>query len=138
MPRIKARRKYKLIAFKAYYDEDEDILEWWEGIPDGERSGFIRDVVRQYLDLPTKRRKKLIIPELTEVRRDTVWIRDTLNDLPAYLDRLIKDVVEAAGNRPVIVQSSARASPQDTQDDGSGLTQAETERRSRRMQNATW
>ena len=26
MPRIKERRKYKLIAFKAYYDEDEDIL----------------------------------------------------------------------------------------------------------------
>lgn len=138
MPRIKERRKYKLIAFKAYYDEDEDILDWWEGIPDGERSEVIRDVVRQYLDLPTKRRKKLIIPELNEVRRDTVWIRDTLNDLPIYLDRLINDVVEAAGNRPVIVQSSARASSQSDQSYGDDLTQDETEHRSRRMKNATW
>lgn len=139
MPRIKERRKYKLIAFKAYYDEDEDILEWWEGIPDGERSEVIRDVVRQYLDLPTKRRKKLIIPELSDVRRDTVWIRDALNELPEYMDRLIKGVAEAVGNRPIVVQSGARASPQDNQDnENDDLTQDETENRSKRMKNATW
>jgi len=139
MPRIKERRKYKLIAFKAYYDEDEDILEWWEGIQDGERSEFIRDVVRQYLDLPTKRRKKLIIPELTEVRRDTVWIRDALNELPEYLDRLIKEVADAAGNRPVILQPGARASPQgNPEEQEEDLTQDEQKERSKRMKNATW
>lgn len=139
MPRIKERRKYKLIAFKAYYDEDEDILDWWEGIPDGERSEVIRDVVRQYLDLPTKRRKKLIIPELSEVRRDTVWIKDALNDLPGYLNRLINEVAETAGNRPVFIQPGARASPQDNQEnEEDDLTQDETEQRSKRMKNATW
>ncbi len=139
MPRIKERRKYKLIAFKAYYDEDEDILEWWEGIQDGERSEVIRDVVRQYLDLPTKRRKKLIIPELTEVRRDTVWIRDALNELPEYLDRLIKEVADAAGNRPVIAHPGARASPQrKPEEQEEDLTQDEQKDRSKRMKNATW
>ena len=113
MPRIKEPRKYKLIAFKAYHDEDQDILAWWEAIPDGERSEVIRDVVRQYLGLPTKRRKKLIIPELAEVRRDTIWIRDVLNDMPGYLDRIIRDVAEAAANRPVIVQSGARLAAQE-------------------------
>ena len=139
MPRIKERRKYKLIAFKAYYDEDEDILDWWEGIQDGERSEVIRDVVRQYLDLPTKRRKKLIIPELTEVRRDTVWIRDALNELPEYLDRLIKEVADAAGNRPVALQPDARASPQgNPEEQEEDLTQDEQKERSKRMKNATW
>ena len=139
MPRIKERRKYKLIAFKAYYDEDEDILDWWEGIQDGERSEIIRDVVRQYLDLPTKRRKKLIIPELTDVRRDTVWIRDALNELPEYLDRLIKEVADAAGKRPVILQPGARASPQgNPEEPEEDLSQDEQKERSKRMKNATW
>ena len=43
------RREHKLIAFKAYYDTDEDILDWWEGIEEGERSDVIRDMIREHL-----------------------------------------------------------------------------------------
>ncbi len=49
MPRQKKKRQHKLIGFKAYFDTDADILDWWEGIADGERSHVIRDVIRAYL-----------------------------------------------------------------------------------------
>jgi hypothetical protein len=135
MPRKKkSRRDFKLIAFKAYYDADGDILDWWEGIEEGERSDMIRDLIRGSLGLISKRRQTPIfeLPELLEVRRDTLWIKDALNDMPAYLERLIQHV--AANVHPVAVgQTQPRASPVEP-----ALTEAESQRRTRRMRNATW
>ena len=143
MPRRKPkRRQHKVIAFKAYYDTDQDILDWWEGIEDGERSEAIRDVIRDYLGLPSKARRTRIaagkiidLPELMEVRRDTLWIRDALNDMPAYLERVIQHVAATA---QVNVAQPARASPEVVTSDGPALTDAESQRRVRRMQQATW
>jgi len=143
MPRRKPkRRQHKVIAFKAYYDTDQDILDWWEGIEDGERSEAIRDVIRDYLGLPSKARRTRIaagkiidLPELMEVRRDTLWIRDALNDMPAYLERVIQHVAATA---QVNVAQPARASPEVVTNDGPALTDAESQRRVRRMQQATW
>jgi len=143
MPRRKPkRRQHKVIAFKAYYDTDQDILDWWEGIEDGERSEAIRDVIRDYLGLPSKTRRTRIaagkiidLPELMEVRRDTLWIRDALNDMPAYLERVIQHVAATA---QVNVGQPARASPEVATDNGPALTDAESQRRVRRMQQATW
>ncbi len=113
MPRRKrANASYKLIAFKAYHDTDADILDWWESIEEGERSETIRDLIRGFLGMQPKRRKSPIIdlPELLEVRQDTLWIRDALNDMPAYLERVIQHV--AANAQPVAVgQEQPRASP---------------------------
>ena len=80
----RANVTFKLIAFKAYYDTDEDILDWWENIEEGERSDAMRELIREQLGIPLKKRKSPIIdlPELMEVRRDTLWIRDALNDIP--------------------------------------------------------
>jgi hypothetical protein len=58
MPRKKkSKRGFKLIAFKAYHDTDTDILDWWEGIEEGERSEMIRDLIRGFLGVQSKRRK---------------------------------------------------------------------------------
>ena len=128
------KRGYKLINFKAYYDDDADIVAWWEDISEGERSASLRAVIRDYLGLPVKRRLTPVfeLPELLEVRRDTLWIKDALNDMPAYLERLIQHV--AANVQPVAVgQMQPRASPVEP-----ALTEAESQRRTRRMRNATW
>lgn len=90
----KSKRTFKLIAFKAYYayyDTDQDILDWWEGIEEGDRSDAMRDLIREQLGIPRKSRKSAIIDlsELMEMRRDTLWIKDVLNDMPAYLERVI-------------------------------------------------
>ena len=143
MPKRKhKRRQHKIIAFKAYYDEDADILGWWEGIQEGDRSEALRDVIRVYLGLPSKmRRTKALsgiieLPELLEVRRDTLWIKDALNDMPAYLERIIQHV--AANVQPVAVgQHPPRASPAPSNAEAA-LTDDDAERRTKRMRKATW
>src|SRR5690606_14158102 len=140
MPRKKkSKRDFKLIAFKAYHDTDADILDWWESIEEGERSEMIRDLIRGFLGVQSKRRKPPIIDltELLEVRQDTLWIRDALNDMPAYLERVIQHV--AASAQPIIVsQEQPRASPVQAQTLEPALTDAESQRRTRRMKRATW
>ena len=135
----KSKRAFKLIAFKAYYDSDQDILDWWEGIEEGERSDAMRDLIRDQLGVRRKPSKVPIIdlPELMEVRRDTLWIKDALNDMPAYLERVIQHV--ANNVQPIAVgQNPPRASPQVVVQDDPALTDAESERRTRRMKRATW
>lgn len=125
------RRQHKIIAFKAYHDSDQDILDWWESIEAGERSDMLRDVIRAYLGLPAKMRRTksvLDLPELIEVRRDTLWIKDTLNDMPAYLERIIQHVASHA---------TARASPAPIRQEPM-LGDVDTQRRSNRMKKATW
>lgn len=88
------KRKHKLIAFKAFFDTDRDILEWWEGMQDGERSEVIRDLLRGYvkgLSLYEARRPKVAVDGsvVLQVLDDTAWIRGALNDMPAYLEGLL-------------------------------------------------
>jgi len=135
------KRNYRTITFKVYYDTDEDILDWWEGIEAGERSDAIRDLIREQLGQQPLRQTKLSptaiidLPELMEVRRDTLWIKDALNDMPAYLERVIQHVAATA---QVSVGHPARASPEVVAKDEPALTDAETQRRTRRMKGATW
>lgn len=145
MPKRKPKKRtYRTITFKVFYDTDEDILDWWEGIEVGERSDAIRDVIREYIGSQPQRRTKLSqtaiidLPELLEVRRDTLWIRDALNDMPAYLERVIQHVAANTVVQPVAVgQHPPRASPP-VQNNEPALTDAESQRRTRRMKRATW
>lgn len=134
------KRNYRTITFKVYYDTDQDIVDWWEGIEEGERSDSIRDLIREQLGQQPYRRttKNIDLPELLEVRRDTLWIRDALNDMPAYLERVIQHVAANAVVEPIAVgQHPPRASPP-VQRDEPALTDADAERRTKRMRKATW
>ncbi len=133
----KSKRAFKLIAFKAYYDTDQDILDWWEVIEEGERSDALRDLIREQLGVRRKSKTPIIdLPELLEVRRDTLWIRDALNDMPAYLEQVIQHV--AANVQPIVAgQHPPRASPP-LQTNEPALTHTDTERRTQRMRKATW
>ncbi|MEQ8677108.1 MAG: hypothetical protein RLP44_29690 [Aggregatilineales bacterium] len=135
----KSKRAFKLIAFKAYYDTDQDILDWWEGIEEGERSDAMRDLIRDQLGVVRRKSKVPIIdlPELMEVRRDTLWIKDALNDMPAYLERVIEHVITHAQSVSV-GQHPPRASPPVLVDNDPALTDAESERRTWKMRKATW
>jgi len=131
------KRNYRMIAFKVYFDTDQDILDWWEGIEAGERSDSIRDVIREHIGIqPIRKVKTIELPELVEVRRDTIWIRDALNDMPAYLERVIQHVV--ANVQPIAVGQQSRASPIESTKNEPSLTDAESQRRTRKMRKATW
>ena len=147
MPRQKKKRQHKLIGFKAYFDTDTDILDWWDGIADGERSHMIRDVIRAYLGLPAVQRKAIVapnqsniiqMPELIAVREDTEWIRNALNDMPNYIERVIYHVaaMQPTGTDPNHQTNQAtRVTPTE---DENALNQNEAQRRDKRMRKATW
>lgn len=88
------KREHKLIAFKAFFDTDRDILEWWDGMQDGERSAVMRDLLRVYLQglplIEAVRRQTVPVDgsAVLQVLNDTAWIRGALNDMPAYLEGL--------------------------------------------------
>ena len=137
MPKKQKKRSYRTITFKVYLDDDADILDWWDGIEAGERSDAIRDMIREFLGLPARHRKRIQIPGLHDMHRDILWIHSALNDMPDYLQNLMQDII---ASRPVIVQQT-RASPDEVQDNSSEeppLNKGEQERRVGRMKNSTW
>ena len=134
-----SKRRYQMITFKVFEDTDSDILDWWEGIDEGERSDALRDLIRGYLGKQPRKNKVLTIPELLEVRQDTLWIRDALNEIPGYLERLVQHVA-ANGAAGITLQPVAR-SP--TNGDvlpptEPALSDNDSERRTRRMKRSQW
>jgi hypothetical protein len=125
--RKKQKRQHRLIAFKAFEDTDQDILDWWEDLEEGQRSDAIRELIREHLNGRSGRQRPLrksdpdpdVLPvtELARVRDDTIWIREALHNMPSYLERVIQTVAAmqpaavAAGG--VIPLQTAALSAQD-------------------------
>jgi hypothetical protein len=134
-----SKRRYRMITFKVFEDTDSDILDWWEGVDQGERSDALRDLIRGYLGKQPRRNKLLTIPELLEVRQDTLWIRDALNDMPAYLERVIQHV--AANSVAQIAMPLTARSPTDSDvlpTAEPALSDNDSDRRARRMKRSQW
>ncbi len=102
MSRRKAKptRGAKVIAFKASPDADRDILTWWEGLPEGQRSEALRLVIRAFLDghiqvKPSHPSREIDTVTTLQIADDTAWIRASLMDLPSYLEQLAERVSSA-------------------------------------------
>jgi hypothetical protein len=134
-----SKRRYRMITFKVFEDTDSDILDWWEGIDEGERSDALRDLIRGYLGKQPRKHKLLTIPELLEVRQDTLWIRDALNEMPGYLERLVQHVA-ANGVAQMTIQPEARAPTNSVvlQTTEPALSDNDSDRRARRMKRSQW
>jgi hypothetical protein len=134
-----AKRNYRMVTFKVYFDTDRDILDWWEGIDEGERSDALRDVIRSHLGKSPRQGKRLSIPELLEVRQDTLWIRDALNDMPGYLERLVQHLAAAGAGQVAIPPGTNAPTREDSRElIEPALSGSDSERRARRMKRASW
>ena len=129
MPK-KPRRGYKMISFKAYYDSDADILDWWEGCTEGERSEALRDLIRERLGLGMRPAKRLSIPELSVLQHDTAWIRQALSDMPAWLESYLHELAA----RPTVQTIPNAVAPAGA----GGMADNESQRRSKRIQDRGW
>ncbi len=126
MARRKAeKREYKLISFKAFTDEDADLLAWWESIDSGQRSDALRDLLRMALGYQPFTR-----PSTEAMAEDIAWMRDALNELPGYVERVIEHVVANA----VIVQPESRSPPAN----GHSMSDDSARRREERMKRRQW
>lgn len=138
MPKRHKKRNYRTITFKVYFDEDTDILEWWDGIEAGERSDTIRDLIRDCLGVPARHRKRIQIPGLHDMHRDILWIHDALNEMPSYIERVIDHVsaLQPTGTDSAYVHHHREQTM--PVPDEQALTDDETTRRDRHMRKATW
>lgn len=96
--RRKRERQYKLIGFKAYTDTDADLLDWWESITTGDRSESIRELLRialGYYEFAPETETGLAV-----VSEDIAWMRNALNDLPGYVERVIQHVASNVSIQP--------------------------------------
>ncbi len=127
------RREHKLIAFKAFFDTDRDILEWWEGMQEGIRSQVLRDLLRLYLQgLPlTDAARHHSLPLdgslMLQVREDTAWIRDALQHMPTCREGL------RTHSAPDRITPDAGTQPADSQ-----LSDEALARRRAKMGRAAW
>jgi hypothetical protein len=124
-----SKRQYRTITFKVFYDTDEDILDWWEGIENGDRSETLRDLIRDRATGRHRSNQKSVpepevvpLMELARVRDDTTWIREALHDIPAYLEQVIQTV---AAMQPVMATAGGVIS---LQPEPALSTQVKTER----------
>ncbi len=131
MAKRKQKRPYRLIGFKAYFDGDQAIIDWWESLDEGSRSDAIRDLIHAALGLKPQIRKTTVPPDLAELQQDTRRIRQTLDEMPMVLERL---VVQAASIQPVAVLPNAR----EPASDAPILDDAESQRRARKLKRASW
>jgi hypothetical protein len=138
--RKKQKRQYRMITFKVFYDTDQDILDWWEGNEEGERSDAIRELIRDHLAGRSSRQRPvrksdpsldvLPVTELARVRDDTTWIREALHDMPSYLERVIQTV---AAMQPVAATAGAGILQT-----GPGLSTQDKTAREANMRKRTW
>jgi hypothetical protein len=139
--RKKQKRQHKTLSFKAFEDTDQDILDWWEEIEEGQRSDAIRELIREHLtgrsgrERPRRRSDPdldvLPVTELARVRDDTTWIREALHDMPSYLERVIQTV--AAMQPAAAIEGGVI--PLQT---GPGLSTQDKTKREANMRKRTW
>ena len=131
------KREHKLIAFKAFFDTDREILNWWEGMAEGERSDVIRSLLRGYvqgLPLYEAAQRKLVPVDGNTVKRlheDTVWIREALTDMPTYFEQLL-------GRMAVYPSAMPAAETLAVQPVEGGLSAEELARRKAKVGKARW
>jgi hypothetical protein len=131
MAKRKPRRTYRLIGFKAYFDGDQAIIDWWESMDEGSRSDAIRDLIHEALGLKPPQSESVILPDLLELQQNTRWIRQALGDMPTYLDQL---VIHAISIQPAAVWPDARSPASDVL----LLDDAESQRRARKLKRVSW
>lgn len=130
-----AHKTDKLIGFRAFYERDDDILEWWENIPNGERSHVLRTLIRAYLT-----GEVIVTPlgenpagfstsvQLSRVQADTTWIRDAILEIPDYIEQVITKKVRVVQAAPVETDTQPTAT----------ATEDDAEKRIQHMQKRSW
>lgn len=132
---VAMHKNNKIIGFKAFFERDEDILDWWENIPSGERSHVLRSLIRAYLTgevIVTPYGEEAIAfsssVQLARVQSDTTQIRDAVMEIPAIIEQSISQKIRmVAAAPPALEPMPATTASED-----------ETERRIQRMQKKSW
>jgi hypothetical protein len=130
------QRTNKIIGFKAFFERDEDILDWWENIPAGERSHVLRSLIRAYLTgevIVTPYGEEAVAfsssVQLARMQSDTSQIREAVMEIPAYIEQIISQKMRMV---PVASAMQESTLPSAT------ASEDEAEKRIQRLQRKSW
>jgi hypothetical protein len=138
-----SRRKRITATIKMTYADDSDLIEWWHSIPLGNRNAALKEIIREYIareggyyhprEVPvgTVHTPQFDLSQLDQLRSDTAWIRDALQDMPAYLEQLLTHAVSIQA--ATILPDSRAPTP-----DAPALDDAESQRRARKLKRVSW
>jgi hypothetical protein len=128
----------RYIGFRVLAERDEDILDWWNTIPNGERSHILRSLIRAYLcgeviltpegEKPTEFSRNL---QLAQLQAEALWIKNSLKDLPEYLENLI-------GGLKVVQAQSSPAVPALAETNSQPITSQGVEQRAQQISKRGW
>jgi len=125
----------KVIGFKAFFERDDDILDWWENIPSGERSHVLRSLIRAYLT-----GEVIVTPyggeaiafsssvQLARVQSDTTQIRDAVMEIPTYIEQIISKKMRVVQAAPITSDAMPTAN----------ASEEDAEKRIQRLQKKSW
>ncbi|MBK8022020.1 MAG: hypothetical protein IPK19_11485 [Chloroflexi bacterium] len=133
-----AKTKRVTATVKMTPQEDADLIAWWNHIPRGSRNAVMKDVLREYIErnrggfrpvMPRNVPQPFDPVRFMQVSEDAAWIRAALNDLPRYLEQVMR-FVAANGTGPVAAHE-ARAPTAEADE-------AEARRRAEKVRKANW
>ncbi|MEL6525987.1 MAG: hypothetical protein AAFQ07_09785, partial [Chloroflexota bacterium] len=97
---------------------------------------------RKAIAAPAAQSNIIQMPELVAVHENTEWIRNALNDMPGYIERVIYHVaaMQPTGTDPnhQMKQPTRAAPAPEEEEEEDVLNEDEKKRRDKRMGNATW
>ncbi len=137
-----AKQKRATATVKMTYNEDADLIAWWNSIPRGSRNAVMKDMMRDYIEhnrggyrpiLPRNIPQPFDPGRFTQVCDDTAWIRTALMDLPGYMERIIQNVAAVGGVQPNIRSPDGKGVLQ-----GEDVSNEDAVRRENRMKKAKW
>ena len=137
-----AKQKRATATVKMTYNEDADLIAWWNSIPRGSRNAVMKDMMRDYIEhnrggyrpiMPRNVPQPFDPGRFTQVCDDAAWIRTALMDLPGYVERVIQNVAAAGG-----VQPNSRSPNGNSVLQGEDVSSEDALRRENRMKKAKW
>lgn len=69
--------------------QHDELIRRWKETPKGERSTIIINALELYFKLPASKRRD----PLHQVREDTTWLKDAMNELPDIMKQMIADLL---------------------------------------------
>lgn len=86
-------KRYRILPINVSLETDQDIIDWWDSLPNSERSGAVREAIRRAMGQVTT--VEQVFAAVQELRQQLAAGQVVVVDEPS---RLFVEPVEAAKN----------------------------------------
>ena len=105
-------RAYRMLGVKAFFDVDQDIVTWWDALPERQRGQVLRALIREHLG-------KEASADVLALKKDVQGMMRGLNGVARTLDQLSQRLASGA----VLAAESGTGGHEPTADEQERLRQ---------------